>query len=125
MMSDKSLLGALPACLWTDQCNTNIYKSSGVGSVVVQKRGFESLYSDGGSVIEGNQAMNFNQYMYEVIGSRKSVNCLAATLNSKQHSGVNCIRSLIDNMMDRLRLGYMHKSHVAKEYNAAMSQATM
>ena len=53
--------------------------------------------------------------MCEVIDSRKSVNCLAGvncvyqpclflitTLNNKQHPGVNCIRSLIEDMIDRL-----------------------
>eukprot|EP00957_Ditylum_brightwellii_P185741 14141502-Ditylum_brightwellii.AAC.1 len=52
-------------------------KSPQVGSVVVQKRGFESLYGDGGPVVEGNQTMNFNHYVCEVIDSRRSVNCLA------------------------------------------------
>eukprot|EP00957_Ditylum_brightwellii_P037316 2824447-Ditylum_brightwellii.AAC.1 len=57
-------------------------KSHGVGSVVAQKRGFESLHGDGGPVIEGNRTMHFNCYVCEAIHSRKSVNCL---------SGVNCV----------------------------------
>eukprot|EP00957_Ditylum_brightwellii_P042526 3220231-Ditylum_brightwellii.AAC.1 len=62
-----------------DGCNI---KSHGVGSIVVQKRGFESLYGDGGPIIQVNHTVNFNYYVCEVIGSRKSVNCLA---------GVNCV----------------------------------
>eukprot|EP00957_Ditylum_brightwellii_P115129 8780099-Ditylum_brightwellii.AAC.1 len=73
-------------------------KSCGVGSVVVHKRGFESLYGDGGPVIQGNKTVIFNHYACEVIDSRKSVNCLA---------GVNCV------------------NQPAKEYSDAMSQAAM
>eukprot|EP00957_Ditylum_brightwellii_P119551 9121955-Ditylum_brightwellii.AAC.1 len=90
-------------------------KSHGVGSVVVQKRGFENLYGDGGPLIQGHHNVNFSHYVCKVIDSRKSINCLAGvncvyqlglflatTLNSKQHPGVNCVRSLIEDMMDRL-----------------------
>eukprot|EP00957_Ditylum_brightwellii_P201482 15325844-Ditylum_brightwellii.AAC.2 len=135
MISDTSLLGALPACLWTDQRNANMFnfasaldhfkcmlmnydlfcstylqyiqlifdagcniKCHGIGSVIVQKRSFESLYGDGGPVIKGNQTMNFNCYVCVVVDSRKSVNCLV---------GVN------------------HVYQSAKEYSDAMSQATM
>eukprot|EP00957_Ditylum_brightwellii_P156902 11941307-Ditylum_brightwellii.AAC.1 len=113
-------------------------KSHRVGSVVVQKRGFESLYDYGGPVVEGIQTMNFNHYAYEVIDDRKSVNCLVGvncvyqpgyllttTLNSKQHPGANRIRSLIEDMMDRLISEYSHKPHLIKEYSDVMSQAAM
>eukprot|EP00957_Ditylum_brightwellii_P178053 13562152-Ditylum_brightwellii.AAC.1 len=116
-------------------CNIN---GCEVGSVVVQKKGLESLYGDGGPVIEGNRRMHFNGYACKVIDNRKSVNCLAGvnhvyqpglflttTLNSKQHPGVSCIRSLIEDMIDRLRSRYFHKPHVAKDYSDAMSQAAM
>eukprot|EP00957_Ditylum_brightwellii_P186724 14218151-Ditylum_brightwellii.AAC.1 len=52
-------------------------KSCGVDSVVVQKRGFESLYGDGGPVVTGQQKSTFNRYVCEVIDNRKSANCLA------------------------------------------------
>eukprot|EP00957_Ditylum_brightwellii_P069967 5314004-Ditylum_brightwellii.AAC.1 len=100
--------------------------------------GFLSLYDDGSPVVKGNQTINFNCHVCEAIDSRKSVNCLAGvndvykpglflttTLNSKQHPGVNCIRSLIEDMIDRLMSKYSHKPHVAKEYSDAMSQAAM
>eukprot|EP00957_Ditylum_brightwellii_P047512 3608420-Ditylum_brightwellii.AAC.1 len=90
-------------------------KSHGVGSVVVQKRGFESLYGDRGHVKQGNKTMNFNNHACEVIDSRKSVNYLA---------GVSYVYQP-DYMMNTLRSGYSHKPHLAKEYSAAISQAAM
>eukprot|EP00957_Ditylum_brightwellii_P182217 13882110-Ditylum_brightwellii.AAC.1 len=88
--------------------------------------------------IEGNQTMNFNCYACEGVDSRKSVNCLAGvncvyqpglflttTLNNKQHPDVNYIRSLIEDMIDKLMSEYFHKPHAAKEYSDAMSQAAI
>eukprot|EP00957_Ditylum_brightwellii_P038624 2919531-Ditylum_brightwellii.AAC.1 len=73
-----------------------------------------------------------------MIDSKKSINCLAGVnlvyqpglflttaLNSKKHPGVYHIRSLIEDLIDRLRLDYMDTPHVAKDYSAATSQAAM
>eukprot|EP00957_Ditylum_brightwellii_P003772 286645-Ditylum_brightwellii.AAC.1 len=114
-------------------------KSRGQGSIMVQKRGFESLYGDGEPVIQGNDsAFKCNRYVCGVIDSRKSMNCLAGvncvyqpgyflttTLNSKHHPGIKRIRSMVDKFLEEYMFYFVDRSHIAEEYSASLMQAAM
>ena len=118
--------------------NTNL-RARGVDGRLVQSRGMEGLYGEGGPAIQFDQNRHCGQYTCEVIDNSKSVNCLAGmnrtfqptlfmttTLNMKGFPGVKQISNLLEQMEDQLLTkDRLNGTNRKPEYSKALHQAAM